>query len=74
MRAWMEWKKDIELSELGSKTLGTWTWEGGWDKEVCSWGHHLISVNPSDRVEFDQQFEMNCYRFSKFIELVYKGE
>lgn len=66
MRAWIEWKKDpINPLPFFYDLCG---------KEILGWGHHLISVNPSDRVEFDQQFEMNCYRFSKFIELVYKGE
>lgn len=67
MRAWIEWRKQFHFlkPEFNPETLA---------KEILSWGHHLISVNPSDRVEFDQQFEMNCYRFSKFIELVYKGE
>lgn len=67
MRAWMKWRSDPWNSLSLTYTLN-------WSKEVMSWGHHLISVNPSDRVEFDQNFEMNCYRFSKFIELVYKGE
>ena len=71
MRAWIEWRKKLYSvnPEFSSGVL-----VDEWVKETLGWGHHLISVNPSDRVEFDQQFEMNCYRFSKFIELVYKGE